>query len=85
MRRALLLALLLAGCAKPDTPEAACERQADGDPTVRLLVIKGLGNPAFLAGNQEELAFARRQAVVACLRARGLAPRGGVEPHRPQS
>lgn len=84
MRRAPLLALLLAGCAASDPREAACERQAENDPAVRELIIKGVGNPAFLAASQEELAFARRQAVVACLRGRGQAPRGGVEPQRPQ-
>ena len=84
MRRALAAALLLAGCARPDTPEAACARLAENDPVVQELIIKGAGNPAFLAASQEELAFARRQATVACLRSRGLAPPGGVEPQRPQ-
>ena len=84
MRRALAGALLLLGCAAPDTPEATCERQAENRPAVRELIIKGAGNPAFLAASQEELAFTRRQAVVACLRSRGLAPRGGVELQRPQ-
>ena len=84
MRRALAAALLLAGCAGADTPEAACARQAENDPAVRELIIKGVGNPAFLAASQEELAFTRRQATVACLRGRGLAPRGGVEPQRPE-
>ena len=88
MRRALAAALLLAGplagCARPDTPEAACARQAENDPAVRELIIKGVGNPAFLAASQEELTFARRQATVACLRSRGLAPPGGVEPQRPR-
>ena len=84
MRRALATALLLAGCAGASTPEAACERQAENDPAVKLLIVKGVGNPAFLAASQEELAYAKRQATVACLRGRGLAPRGGVEPQRPE-
>ncbi len=84
MRRILAAALLLAGCAGADTPEAACERQANNEPAVKLLIIKGVGNPAFLAASQEELAFLRKQAVLTCLRARGLAPPGGVEPQLPQ-
>ena len=90
MKRVLAAALLLAGCAAPAapdaaaTPDAACARQAETDPVVRELIIKGAGNPAFLAASQEELTFARSQAEVACRRSRGLAPRGGVEPQRPQ-
>lgn len=84
MRALIAAALLLAGCAAPDTPQAACERQAENDPTVHELVIKGLGGEAFRNNSQDELRFARQQAVVACLRARGVAPPGGVEPHRPQ-
>ena len=75
MKRALAAALLAAGCAAPDAPDAACARQAENDPAVRELIVKGAGNPAFLAASQEELTFARRQAVVACLRSRGQAPR----------
>ena len=84
MRTVLALLLLLAGCSAPGTPEeAACERQAENSPAVRELIIKGVGNPAFLAASQESLALARRQATLACLRGRGLAPPGGVEPRRP--
>ncbi len=78
------LALLLAGCGAPEKPdEAACERQAENNPAVHELIIKGLGNPAFQAESQQSLALARRQATLACLRSRGLAPPGGVEPRRP--
>lgn len=85
MRAAFALVLLLAGCSTADTPgEAACERQAENNPAVKELIIKGLGNPAFQAESQQSLALARRQATLACLRSRGLAPPGGVEPPRPR-
>ena len=84
MKYAIPLALLLAGCAAPVAPEtAACERQANADPEVRELIMKGAGNPHFQLDNQPQLAEARQRATRTCLRARGLAPRGGVEQQKP--
>ena len=82
----LALCLLLAGCAAAggNTPEQACAREADDTPTVKELVIKGVGNPQFQWENGERLRLARRDATLACLQARGLAAKGGVERPRPR-
>ena len=85
MKRTPCLALLalLAACAPEPPVERACDAAADNDPAVKLLIVKGLGNPYFQAMNQENLKAARQQARLACLRSRGLAPPGGVERQRP--
>jgi hypothetical protein len=82
MRRAAFLLLLLAGCsggAADNTPEQACVRQAEDDPAVTELVRKGAGNLSYQWQNADQLNAAREQAKLKCLRARGLAPKGGVE------
>ncbi len=79
----LVLLALLAGCA-PETPvERDCDKAVDNDPTVKLLIIKGLGNPYVLDSSQDELKAAKQDARLKCLRSRGLAPPGGVERPRP--
>ena len=79
-----LLALLLAGCAGVPRPVAPmCEEAVERDPEVRRLTAIGAGNQFFYAEHQDELRQARRRAELACLRVRGLAPRGGVETQRP--
>ena len=79
-----LLALLLAGCGGLPRPVAPmCEDAVERDPDVRRLVAIGAGSPFFYAEHQEELRQARRRAELACLRARGLTPPGGVEMRRP--
>lgn len=78
----LLLSCALASCAQPNTPEAQCERQADEAPEVRELRVKAAGNDVFFKEHQYEIRDARRRATLACLRARGLAPAGGVEAPR---
>ena len=62
------------------TPDqAACAAKAEEDPTVKLLINKGLGNEVFRAENQETLRLARADATLACLQSRGVVRRGGVE------
>lgn len=83
----LALLALLAACAPASverTPvERACDDAVDNDPAVKLLIIKGVGNPYFQAMSQDELRAAKQQARLACLRGRGLAPPGGVERQKP--
>lgn len=80
----LLALLLLAGCGGGTAPVAAvCEGAVERDPEVRRLTAIGAGNQFFYAEHQEEMRQARRRAELACLRARGMAPRGGVETQRP--
>ena len=84
MMRAALLLPLLAACATPESPDQrACDHQANEDPAVKQLIIKGVGNPYFQSNSQDELNAARQQARLACLRSRGLAPTGGVERQKP--
>ena len=80
---ALVLLALLAGCA-PETPaQRDCDKAANNDPAVKLLIMKGLGNPYILNSTQDELKAAKQDARLKCLRSRGLAPPGGVERQKP--
>lgn len=81
---ALLLLVMLAACHSGEGPiERACDEAADNDPAVKLLIIKGVGNPYFQNNSQDELKAAKQQARLTCLRSRGLAPPGGVERQKP--
>ena len=83
MRRIVALCLLLAACASHDPPEVqACKAQANDDPEVRRLIAASAGGGSFASEHQYDLRDARRQATLRCLRARGLAPPGGVEAPR---
>jgi hypothetical protein len=83
--RFLFLLLPLAACAGNGNggPQASCERQAWNDPTVRQIVAEQAGNGWLKNNGQAKLADARKRAEVKCLRARGLAPPGGVQPVHP--
>jgi hypothetical protein len=84
--RGLIVALLLAGCAAattPPTPQAACEREAQDDPVVRDMRMKGAGSPSYLAWEQERMRIAVQEATLRCLRARGIIRPGGVERPKP--
>ncbi len=73
----------LCGCA-PAGRDAGCSRVADDDPSVRYQEMRILGNPQSQAHYQPDLVEARQRAELACLRARGEAPPGGVQA-RPSS
>ncbi len=80
---ALALLALLAGCAPESPVDRVCDAAVDNDPTVKLMVMEGLGNPYFYDTSLDELNAAKQQARLACLRSRGLAPPGGVERRKP--
>ena len=83
MRRAVAVCLLLAACASNDPPAVqACKAQANDDPEIRHLIAASAGSGSFALNHQYELRDLRQQATLRCLRARGLAPPGGVEKPR---
>ena len=71
-------AATLSACA-PRTPDSACQAQAYRDPAVQNVQMRILGNTTSQAHFQPELNQALQRAELACLRARGEAPPGGVE------
>ncbi len=79
-----MLVLLLASCGgAPKGPEAECERQANNDPTVMSIYRGDQGDYTQPSPARSNLIWAKRQATLKCLRQKGLAPPGGVEPIRP--
>ena len=84
MTGGIMLTLLLAGCARgPATPLQTCESLANDDPKVKTIIIRGVGNPHAQLEDQDLLRAAKQDATLACLRTRGLIPRGGVERQKP--
>lgn len=79
----LALLALLAACTPESPIDRACDEAVNNDPAVKLLIVKGLGNPYVQAMSQDELRAAKQQARLVCLRSRGLAPPGGVERQKP--
>lgn len=82
----LALPLLLARCAPPpdlSTPQGQCQAQGNNSPEVRRLFAETSGGSTQQQVDARlQLPVARRDAYIACLQARGLAPKGGVEPVR---
>jgi hypothetical protein len=87
IRHVLLAGLIgLVACAPrlaPTTDQDACARQADDDPIVKELIVRGAGNPHFQMEGQDQLRAAKQDAMLACLRARGVVRQGGVERQKP--
>lgn len=92
MTRPLVLLLLLSACARDAAPvsaadaarDAACESEANSDPAVQDILMKGAGSEHYRLENQDSLRLAKQRARMACLRSRGVLPKGGgVEPQRP--
>ncbi len=79
----LLPGVVLLGCAGSG-PQADCERQAMQDPAVQDIYTRTNGAYTFPWIEHNELVQAKRQAVLRCMRAKGLAPPGGVQPVVPR-
>jgi hypothetical protein len=81
------LAWALVSCslgASDNSARAECERRADDDPAVLALYTENEGGYTYLRTDRDLIASAKRQAMMRCMRAKGLAPPGGVqgvEPH----
>ncbi len=80
--RWMALALLLAGCAGSG-PEGQCTGAVNDDPVVKAIIIKGTGNPHYQMDSQDELRAAKQDALVRCLKGRGVIRGGGVERQKP--
>ncbi|HET7882782.1 MAG TPA: hypothetical protein VFL55_18000 [Acetobacteraceae bacterium] len=81
----LLIALLLGSCGGGGTPREQCDRLAMQDPAVQDIYSRTNGGYTFGASQPaEDLQTAKRQAVLRCMRSKGLAPPGGVQPVVPQ-
>jgi hypothetical protein len=79
----LLLLLLLAACDTGNSPQAQCERQAMDDPAVREIYRTSNGDYTYADRDRPQLLAAKRDATMRCLRAKGLAPPGGVQTVQP--
>jgi hypothetical protein len=65
--------------------QAECEQQAERDPAVAEIYSRTNGDYTY-AGYQAyyDLREAKRQAMLRCMRAKGLAPPGGVQAVKPR-
>lgn len=80
------MVLALTACSGPgDSGKAQCERQASQDPAVQTIYARSNGYYTVSGTKQQaDLVEATRQAVLRCMRAKGLAPPGGVQPVAPR-
>ena len=79
-----LAVVLLAACTAGNTPQAECESQAMNDPDVLEIYTRTNGYYTFDDVQRTQLLDYKRQAVMRCMRAKGLAPPGGVQPVIPR-
>jgi hypothetical protein len=83
----VLWPLALAACGPqpdPSTPQGQCALQAEQDPDVKALGAAYAGSmPAFKDDFARKWEERKKQVTENCLRARGLAPRGGVQKVEP--
>ena len=80
----LLATVTLAACSSTPRPATdadhrACKDQAYDDPVVKAMIMKSAGTDRYVIDNQYAMKYAEEDAVLTCLRARGLVPPGGVE------
>jgi hypothetical protein len=70
--------------ASDNSAQADCERQADRDPAVVEIYTRTNGYYTFPWTARDDLLAAKRQATLRCMRQKGLAPPGGVQPVQPR-
>ena len=82
-----MIPILLAGCSAfggGNSAQAQCERAARNDSKVVDLELANNYRYADQPDLAPEIAVARRQALLRCLREKGVAAPGGVEPLTPR-
>jgi hypothetical protein len=82
IRLALTFCLALTACApgaSDNSPQAQCERQVSDDPAVVEIYTRTNGAYTQPWAERDDLLAAKRQAMLRCLRQKGLAPPGGVQ------
>jgi hypothetical protein len=82
-----MLGVTMTACAfgtSDNSPQAQCERQAYDDPAVAEIYSRTNGAYTRPGTEHDDLVAALRQATQRCLRQKGLAPPGGVQPVRPR-
>ncbi len=79
-----VLAVVLTACTGGSSPQAECERQADDDPKVVEIYTRTNGAYTYPWVQRDDLLMAKKQATIRCMRAKGLAPPGGVQPVVPR-
>lgn len=86
LRFVWLLLPLVTGCASVPTgnsPEALCHRDALNDPSVKQITIEQMNSSSMSGKAKFAYTQALHDAYNNCLRRRGIAVQGGVEPVRP--
>lgn len=79
----LVLLPLVTACSGGGTPEEQdCERQAINDPRYKELTMIAAGGDNYYLRHQAEFKRVKQEAYLKCMRAKGLAPPGGVEAPR---
>ena len=79
-----VLACGLAACSTGNGPQAQCEQQAMQDPAVQEIYTRTNGYYTFPWVQRDDLLAAKKQATTRCMRAKGLAPPGGVQAVAPR-
>jgi len=78
MRAFFFLLVLLAACGPTgNSPDAVCDREANEDPQVKLIIIQQSAVTARAWQYPDELPIARDRAKRACLARLGVLPAGG--------
>lgn len=83
---ALLLGALAACSPRSgdSSAQAQCQRQVGDDPKVDEIYSRTNGWYTYPYQTHDDLVMAQHEAMIKCLREKGLVPPGGVQPVKPQ-